>query len=527
MTDGERRRDAEKSRQELLDELYYLRDIAGEREQRSRALEEHVRDLEQQTQYQQQRLAGLAAALRNVLGSRSWRWTRLLRNWSHPGKRGVVDRELAELMAAERADQDAKRGAAVGPSVVPEQSSPARTDQTPCLFVDVTELALRQGQTGIQRVVREISRALLTSPPDGFMVELVYAAPAEPYKYARAFADHLMERETAPAPDVAIEFRSGDVFLGLDHAMHAVVEHAGELAAMRGAGVKLCFVLNDTLPLSRPDWFPPDVSATFKNWFQTISRLGNRIVCISQATETDAREWMDRLQVPQENRPKLGRFHLGADGTLKNTSDTVLTTEQGEMLQRLRDTASFLIVGTVEPRKGHVQTLEAFNRIWAEGDDYVLVLVGRPGWMTDVLQRRIRHHDEFGRRLFWFMDADDALLDKLYTACTVLLAPSEGEGFGLPVVEAARRGLPILCRDLPVFREVAGENAAYFSGETPLSLANAVREWLTAYKRGNVPSSSGMSWLTWDQSARELLGATLIESEHRATTSDQKENEGK
>lgn len=514
MTDGERRRDAEKSRQELLDELYYLRDIAGEREQRACTLEERVRGLEQQAGDQQQRLAKLASALRNVLGSRSWRWTRLLRTWSHPGQRGVVDRELAELVAAERADQDAKREAPVGPSVAPEQSSPARTYQTPCLFVDVTELALRQGQTGIQRVVREISRALLASPPDGFAVELVYAAPAEPYKYARAFADRLVARGTALAPDVAVEFRSGDVFLGLDHAMHAIVEHAGELAGMRDAGVELCFVLNDTLPLSRPDWFPPVVSASFKNWFQTISRLGNRIVCISQATETDAREWMDRLQVPQENRPKLGWFHLGADGTLTNTSDTVLTTEQGEMLQRLRDTASFLMVGTVEPRKGHAQTLEAFNRIWAEGDDYVLVLVGRPGWMTDVIQRRIRHHDEFGRRLFWFADADDLLLDKLYATCTVLLAPSEGEGFGLPLVEAARRGLPILCRDLAVFREVAGEHATYFSGGDPLSLVNAVRDWLAAYQRGETPSSSDMPWLTWDQSARELLGATLIESEH-------------
>lgn len=510
VTDGERRRDAEKSRQDLLDELYYLRDVAGEREQRARTLEEQVLDLKQRTRDQQQRLAGLAAALRKVLGSRSWRWTRLLRTWSHPEQRGAVDRELAELMAAEQADEDAKREV-VGPSVASEQSSSARTYQTPCLFVDVTELASRQGQTGIQRVVREISRALLASPPDGFFVELVNAAQAEPYKYAKAFADRLMGRGIASTPDMAIEFRSGDVFLGLDHAMHAVIEHADELAAMRDAGVDLCFVLNDTLPLSRPDWFPPDASATFKKWFQTISRIGNRIVCISRATEADAHEWLERLQVPHENRPALGWFHLGANGILESASDTALTTEQEEMLQHLRSTTSFLVVGTLEPRKGHAQTLEAFNRVWAEGEDVALVLVGRPGWMTDVLQRRIRHHDEFGRRLFWFMDADDALLDKFYAECTVLLAPSEGEGFGLPLVEAARRGLPILCRDLAVFREVAGEHAAYFSGDDPLSLAAAVREWLAAYDRGETPRSSDMPCLTWDQSARELLGVARIQ----------------
>lgn len=498
MSGVQRRRDADKSRQELLDELYYLRDVAGEREQRAR-------ELEQQTQNQQQRLAKLATALRNVLGSRSWRWTRTLRDWSNPGQRGAVDRDLVGLVAPEAADQAMQPEAVVEPSKAPGQLSPARTDQRPCLFVDVSELALRQGQTGIQRVVREISRALLTSPPNGFVVELVYAAPVEPYKYARAFSDRLMERANASAPDVPIEPRPGDVFLGLDHAMLAVVEHADELAAMRAKGVELCFVLNDTLPLSRPDWFPPDVSAMFKNWFEIISRLGNRIVCISQTTEVNVCDWLNRLQVPREQWPALGWFHLGADGVREDADETALTPEQREMLKYLRGTTSFLMVGTLEPRKGHAQTLEAFNRLWAEGLNVVLVLVGRPGWMTDVTQRRIRHHDEFGQRLFWFMDADDALLDKLYATCTVLLAPSEGEGFGLPLVEAARQGMPILCRDLPVFREIAGQYADYFAGTDPLVLVEVILRWLTAADQGSTVTSIGMPVLSWHQSAARLL----------------------
>lgn len=502
MTGGHRRRDADKSRQELLDELYCLRDIAGEREQRARELEQQARD-------QQQRLAKLAAALQSVLGSRSWRWTRALRDWLHPSQRGAVDRELAGLVAAEPAawvPQQEAAGAPAGSG----QISPARTCQTPCLFVDVSELALRQGQTGIQRVVREISRALLASPPAGFTIELVYAAPGRPYWYARMFAHSLAGKtQSSIIPESRIEPRAGDVFLGLDHAMDAVLEHADELAAMHAAGVKLCFVLNDTLPLSRPDWFPPDVSATFKQWFETICRVGDRIACISQATEADAREWLGRLQLPREQWPTLGWFHLGADGVVEDAGAAVETSERREVLGRLRDTTSFLMVGTLEPRKGHAQALEAFNRLWADDDNVMLVVAGRPGWMTEVIQRRIRHHDEFGQRLFWFMDADDVLLDKLYATCTALLAPSEGEGFGLPLVEAARHGLPILCRDLAVFREVAGEHAAYFSGDDPLLLEAAVRAWLTAHECGEAPSSSGMPWLTWNQSAEKLLDVAL------------------
>ena len=76
----------------------------------------------------------------------------------------------------------------------------------------------------------------------------------------------------------------------------------------------------------------------------------------------------------------------------------------------------------------------------------------------------IREHPELNNRLFWENDADDTRLMDAYDSSTCLLSPSEGEGFGLPLIEAARHNLPILARDIPVFREVAGDHALYFSG---------------------------------------------------------------
>jgi len=77
------------------------------------------------------------------------------------------------------------------------------------------------------------------------------------------------------------------------------------------------------------------------------------------------------------------------------------------------------------------------------------------------------------------------------------------------LVEAARHGLPILCRDLPVFREVAGEHASYFSGLDAASLAQVMREWLAAHRRGAVPTTAKMPWLTWSESARQLVDVIL------------------
>jgi glycosyltransferase involved in cell wall biosynthesis len=92
----------------------------------------------------------------------------------------------------------------------------------------------------------------------------------------------------------------------------------------------------------------------------------------------------------------------------------------------------------------------------------------------------------------------------VYSTCTALIAASEAEGFGLPLIEAAQHKLPIIARDIAVFREIAGKYAYYFSGNEPDDLANAVRAWLTLYESAEHPKSDDMPWLTWKQSAERL-----------------------
>jgi glycosyltransferase involved in cell wall biosynthesis len=54
-------------------------------------------------------------------------------------------------------------------------------------------------------------------------------------------------------------------------------------------------------------------------------------------------------------------------------------------------------------------------------------------------------------------------------------------------IEAARHGLPIMARDIPVFREVAGEHAFYFAAEKP-DLAQAIKDWLRLYRPASIQS---------------------------------------
>ena len=135
----------------------------------------------------------------------------------------------------------------------------------------------------------------------------------------------------------------------------------------------------------------------------------------------------------------------------------------------------------------------------------MLIIVGREGWLNDETIKKIRNHNENGKRLFWLEGISDEYLERIYSVSTCLIAASVGEGFGLPLIEAAQRRLPIIAREIPVFREVAGEHAFYFDGREPISLAGSITEWLKLYDKGLHPKSEKMPWLTWKESASRLV----------------------
>ena len=168
------------------------------------------------------------------------------------------------------------------------------------------------------------------------------------------------------------------------------------------------------------------------------------------------------------------------------------------------------MVGTLEPRKGHLQVMESFEILWQEGLPLNLVFVGKQGWMVEGLVGQFRSHPELNRRLFWLEEISDEYLVQVYGACTCLIAASFGEGFGLPLIEAAQHKLPIIARDIPVFREVAGENAFFFQTKNPRELAHNIQEWIQIFEIGKHPRSEQIPWITWEQSAEQLLSKLML-----------------
>lgn len=372
------------------------------------------------------------------------------------------------------------------------------------LIVDVSNLSERDAHTGIQRVVRNILRELAGVVPDGVTVEPVRFDHGV-LRYARVFMHRLMGRK-GPAPgDDLLDAAPGDVFLGLDLSAHIVPHHMETFEQLRRKGVAMHFVVYDLIPWRRPDSVNPDSLQLLWAWYRSIGVLADGLCCISAAVASDLVDWCDEVQ-PARLRPlRIGHFHLAAE-----PADDAGASRAAPVLPPSHR-PRFLMVGTVEPRKGHVQALAAFERLWDGGHQVELVIAGKRGWLMDEFAQRLQSHPERGLRLHWLDAVDDAGLDQLYSQCSALLAASEEEGFGLPIVEAAARGLPVVARDIPVFREVAGEHALYFQGYEPEGLADAVLAWLALAARGAAPDSKRMPRLDWKDSARALVALVLHE----------------
>jgi glycosyltransferase involved in cell wall biosynthesis len=377
------------------------------------------------------------------------------------------------------------------------------------LLVDVSALVQSDLKTGIQRVVRSVLLAMLNDPPPGFRIEPVFShGGGHAYRYARQFALGLTGTTDLTLEDAPVDLRPGDVFLGLDLFTNGTSQNEALLRSMSDRGVHIHFVMYDLLPMLRPDVFPFGTEQYFGDFLRTVHAVADGVICISRAVADELAAWYEQQGLRRRLPLQLGWFHLGADIDASAPS-TGMPPDAQVVLDALAARPSFLMVGTVEPRKGQAQALAAFEQLWERGVDANLVIVGKEGWMVEQLAARLANHPEKQRRMFWLAGISDEMLLKLYAGSSALLAASEGEGFGLPLIEAAQHGIPIVARSLPVFREVAGEHAYYFDGLDPADLARAIENWLLLWRDGKAPPSTGMPWLTWDRSARQVVDTVI------------------
>lgn len=372
------------------------------------------------------------------------------------------------------------------------------------LLVDISVLVQHDARTGIQRVVRSVLSCLLEQGCEGYAVRAIYCPMGKLFHYANRYVADNYGLDYGD--DQTVLFAKDDILLGLDLTAHLFPYMNTQLDHIRRTGAQVYYIVYDLIPLLHPEWTESVVRTVFPIWLASLAEHTDGLVCISKSVEEELKQWLQLNAGHININPylKVGYFHLGAD--MEASVPSVGRPDNADfILRRMSKSLVFLMVSTIEPRKGHAQVLAAFERLWQQGVDCSLVFVGKKGWGVDVLVGKIEKHSSLNKKLFWLNGISDDFLAEIYSRAEVLIVASLTEGFGLPIIEAAQQGLPIIARDIPVLREVAGEHAFYFQGETPESVEKAVLDWLELKAVNAVPQSKNIPWLTWKESTQQLL----------------------
>jgi len=293
---------------------------------------------------------------------------------------------------------------------------------------------------------------------------------------------------------------SYDVFHIVDHSYSQLVYRLPP-----GRAVVTCHDLDTFRSVIAPMEEPR--SPLFKAMTRHILEGLQRAACITCDTRAVRDEIVSR-NIAAADRVVVAPIGVGSE--FKAEPDASADVELGRLLACAPGSIEILHVGSNAPRKRIDRVLQLTADLVRKDPRVRLVRVGGP--FTGEQQRLARDLGVMDR-ITILPPLDDRQLASLYRRATLVVLPSDREGFGLPVVEALACGAPVLASDLPVLREVGGSVAEFAPvGDRDAWVRTAARMiheksdhahvWLARRDHGLALASR----FSWSQFATELAG---------------------
>ncbi|MDL2403912.1 glycosyltransferase [Rhizobium mayense] len=372
-----------------------------------------------------------------------------------------------------------------------------------CVWVDATIEA--PGNSGIQRVTRQVCRALLELGCSLVPVKW----DSEKNKVAIASNEELahLAKWSGPVPDLwkrHLPLENSDrplVYLLTDLPLNRSLSIQDRVISFfKGRGAHCVSIYYDAIPILMRDVYPQPFVEAMEQFTAMLDRM-DRIVAISDASRKDLYRIMNRLDLAE---PALERRVLA-----------VSLAEEFPSVDRLRpldfhngEPFTFLCASTIEPRKNHLKLLEAFLMAERESARKLkLILVGRDSSFDAALGGKVRELVAQSENIEWLEDADDKALVACYERSHATVYPSFLEGFGLPIVESLWFHRPCICANFGQMGELSlsgGCLTANVRDATAIknalcSLANSETEYSRL-----VGEASARSFKSWRHYASEI-----------------------
>ncbi len=312
------------------------------------------------------------------------------------------------------------------------------------------------------------------------MARQVAIARARPGKLGHMLRRHLPE---------------GSVYLNVDQTTFTT-RVAQAVKCIDGA--KVTVFIHDTIPLDYPQYQTPQSVEKLSAILKRCAKFADLILTNSRVSANDISRHMASLGPV----PPVEVAHLGVE-------DDFFATENNAG-QIMVPAPYFLCVGTIEPRKNIRFLLDLWEGMAASvlsGEPPRLVIAGRRGWESEEVLIHLESSPLRGKFLFEFNDLGDDELRSLMSGAAGVLFPSHAEGFGLPPVEAAAMGVPVVANDLPVLREILGDYPIYAS-VSDVYLWETILRSLAAAAETGVGANQRFSPPTWEAHFNSVLRVT-------------------
>ena len=184
--------------------------------------------------------------------------------------------------------------------------------------------------------------------------------------------------------------------------------------------------------------------------------------------------------------------------------------EPEALLRERFDLADAPVVLCVAQKRAHKNLDKLIRALALLGDRRTMLVL--PGEPTDHERELLALADELGvadrvRIPGWLTDGE---IEGLYALADVFALPSREEGFGLPILEAMRRGTPVACSDRSTLPEVAGDAAELFDPDDTAAVTAALDFLLRSPQRREELRARGLvrcEQFTWERSARLTLAS--------------------
>jgi glycosyltransferase involved in cell wall biosynthesis len=216
----------------------------------------------------------------------------------------------------------------------------------------------------------------------------------------------------------------------------------------RRPDVKPIFMLHDVIPLETPEYVSEKGAALHAAMVTSAARLAKGVIVSTE----HARETISAaLQ-------RAGGVNIPSFGWPLPLAESF--DEPADPDPRLAHMRYFVVCGAIEPRKNHLFLLDLWRHLCAElRNPPHLLVIGSPAWHGDHILDEIQRCELTKGRIHILSGLSTVSLKIALAGSLGLLSPSLAEGFGLPVIEAAHLGVPVIASDIAAHREVAREGA--------------------------------------------------------------------